>query len=169
MGQAMSARLKRLLKRTGVLALAAAQIFQFLPPKHARIQYAFAATGVTCPTAQGNYVAGGNLAAGLNTYWQPPAGTLAAGSTTLNLGTIDSTGGSASTGVQTGDELLIIQMQDGSFNTSNSSAYGDGTGTGHGFTTIGNAGLYEYVSVASASGTQTTGTVTIQGTGSGGG
>ena len=165
----MSARGKHLLKRAAVLAIAAAQIFQFLPPKQTRIQYAFAASGVTCPTVQGNYVAGGTLGAGLNSYWQPAAGTLAAGSTTVNLGTLDTTGGSSSTGVKTGDELLIIQMQDGSFNTTNSSAYGDGTGTGHGFTTIGNAGLYEYVSVSSASGTQTSGTVTIQGTGSGGG
>lgn len=165
----MSARLKRLLKRAAVLAIAAAQLMEFVPSRQVRVQYAFAAGGVTCPTVQGNYVAGGTLAAGLNSYWQPPAGTLAAGSTTVSLGTLDTTGGSSSTGVKSGDELLIIQMQDGSFNTSNSSAYGDGSGTGHGFTTIGNAGLYEYVSVSSASGTQTTGTVTVQGTGSGGG
>lgn len=165
----MSAKTLRRLKRAVVLAIAAAQIFEFLPAPQRHVEYAFAATGVTCPTAPGNYVAGGTLGAGLNTYWQPPAGVLNAGATTLNLGTEDTTGGSSATGVKTGDELLIVQMQDGSFNTSNSSAYGDGTGTGHGFTTIGNAGLYEYVSVASASGTQTSGTVTIQGVGTGGG
>lgn len=158
-------------KRAAVLLLMAAQIFEFVPVRQAVQPARAVASGstMTCPTVQGNYVAGGTLAAGLNTYWQPPAGTLASGSTTLSLGTQDTTGGSSATGVQTGDELLIIQMQDGTFNSTNTSSYGAGTGTGTGFTSIGNAGLYEYVSVTSASGIQTTGSVTIQGTGTGGG
>ncbi len=138
---------------------------QFAPHGSARVQIARAASGVTCPTTPGNYVAGGTLGAGLNTYWVPPAGTLAAGSTSFNLGTIDTAGGGASTVPVAGDELLLIQMQDGTFNSSNSSSYGDGSGTGSGFTSIGNAGLYEYVSVKSIAGS----TVTVQGVGSGGG
>lgn len=162
--------MKRILKRAAVLALLAAQVFECMPARETRVQYAFASGGtVTCPSVATNYAPGGTLAAGLNTYWQPPAGTLSAGSTSLTLGTLDTTGGSSATGVKTGDELLIMQMQDGSFNTSNSSSYGDGTGTGHGSTSIGNAGLYEYVFVTSAAGTQTSGSVTVQGVGSGGG
>ncbi len=146
----------------------AAQVYSIIPHGQAAHQYAFAA-GVTCPTVNGNYVAGGTLGAGGNTYWQPPAGTLAASGTSLSLGTIDTTGGGAGTGVKTGDESPIIQMQDGTFNTTNTSAYGSGGSGGTGFTSLGNAGLYEYVSVQSATGTQTTGSVTIQGTGTGGG
>lgn len=162
--------MKRALSRAAVLLVIVAQLFEFVPARDAGVHYAFASGGpISCPSVQTNYTAGGTLGSGLNTYWQPPAGTLTAGSTTLTLGTLDTTGASSGTGVKTGDELLIIQMQDGSFNTSNSSMYGDGSGSGHGSTSIGNAGLYEYVFVSSAAGTQTSGSVTIQGAGSGGG
>ena len=153
----------------GVLALAQVYVLMPVPQREAHVQYAFAAS-VTCPTQNGNYVAGGTLSATSNSYWQPGAGTLASGSTTITLGTQDTGGGGATTGVNTGDELLIMQMQDGTFNTSNSSSYGDGTGTGSGSTSIGNAGLYEYVSVSQAGvANKTTGSVGIQGIGGGGG
>jgi hypothetical protein len=166
----MGQTVKRTIRRIAVMLLAAAQILEFIAARDTRAHYAFASGGTaTCPTVQTNYAAGGTLGSGLNTYWQPAAGTLAAGATSLPLGTLDATGGSSSTGVSTGDELLIIQMQDGAFNTSNSSSYGDGTGSGHGSTSIANAGLYEYVFVTNATAGQTSGSVTIQGAGSGGG
>ncbi|MFN2449614.1 MAG: hypothetical protein ABR508_07465, partial [Candidatus Baltobacteraceae bacterium] len=150
---------KRLVKRTAVGLVLLAQVYAFVPaPAQERQTYAFAAS-VTCPTTPGNYVAGGTLAAGVNSYWQPPAGTLAAGSTTFSLGTIDTAGGGASTTPSAGDELLLIQMQDGSINTANSAAYGGGGTGGTGFTSLGNAGLYEYVSVTGVAGS----TMTIQG------
>ena len=167
----MSRRVTRFAKRAiaGVLTLAQVYVLLPVPQREAHTQYAFAAS-VTCPTQNGNFVAGGTLSSTTNSYWQPGAGTLASGSTTITLGTQDTGGGGALTGVSTGDELLIMQMQDGSFNSTNTSAYGDGTGTGHGSTSIGNAGLYEYVSVSQTglSGV-TSGSVGIQGIGAGGG
>ena len=103
---------------------------------------------------------GGTLSGqGANTYYQPPVGTLAAGATSVPLGSIDTGGGGGSTAVAAGDLLLIIQMQDGTFNTTNTSSYGT-------VTTIGNAGLFEYVQVTAVAG----GTATIVGgpTGTGG-
>ena len=64
-----------------------------------------------------------------------------------------------------GSELLVIQMQDASINTTNSVVYGNGS-TGNGFTTINNAGNYEYVT---ATGTVSGGAVPIAGAGTGGG
>lgn len=130
--------------------------------------YAAASSTPPCPTGNMNFQAGGTLNSPTNTYYQPPAGTLTAGSTSVTLGTMDTGGGGASTAVAAGDELLVMQMQDGgngSFNSANSSSYGDGSGTGSGYTSIGNAGLYEYVYVAGLAG----GVATIQGAGSGGG
>lgn len=173
----MKRRLTVFIRRAlaGAALLGQAYVLMPAPSQHERLQqYAFAAS-VTCPTVPGNYVAGGTLNATTNSYWQPGSGTLAAGSTTLTLGTLDTAGGGALTGVTAGDELLIMQMQDGyngsstNFSTSNSSAYGAGGSSGNGLTSIGNAGLYEYVSVASSTAGQTSGSITIQGAGAGGG
>ena len=60
----------------------------------------------------------------VNSYWRGN-GNLATGATTLTLGTY---GGGAGSALGTNDLLLIIQMQDGSIDSSNSSLYGDGTG-----------------------------------------
>ena len=101
--------------------------------------------------------AAGSLSGSYNTYYTPPNGTLAAGATTVALGTMDTSNGGASTAVAANDLLLIIQMQDGTLNGVNSASYG--------MTTVGNAGLYEYVQVASVAG----GNATIVGAGTGGG
>lgn len=152
-----------------VLAFALAQSSMSVNVGPVRQQHYAAASGnPPCPTGTMNYAAGGTLSAPTNTYYQPAAGTLSAGSTSVGLGTMDTGGGGASTAVAAGDELLIMQMQDGgngSFNSSNTSSYGDGSGTGSGYTSVGNAGLYEYVYVSSV----TSGTATIQGGGTSGG
>jgi len=111
----------------------------------------------TIACTAGDDQAGGTLSGVTNAYYAPPFGTLAAGSTSVPLGTLDTTGGGANAAIAANDELLIIQMQGGSFNSSNSPSYGGGT--------QGNAGLYEYVHVVSVSG----GVATIQSTGTGGG
>jgi len=116
-----------------------------------------------CASTAGKDGAAGTLAGVYNTYYQPPTGTLGAGTTVIPLGTIDTGGGGASTAVAAGDLLLIIQMQDGTFSHSNSSAYGNGSGSG--YTTLGQAGLYEYVGVQSVAG----GSATVIGAGSGSG
>lgn len=83
-------------------------------------------------------------AAGIvNTYYTGTTGTLAAGATMLALGNRDTRG--AATTVAVGDVLMLIQMQDGAINSSNSSVYGSGTGTGAGTTSIGGTGRYEFV------------------------
>jgi hypothetical protein len=116
-----------------------------------------------CATTAGKDGAAGTLSGVYNTYYQPPNGTLGAGSTTISLGTIDTSSGGATTAVAAGDMLLVVQMQDGTFSTSNSSAYGNGSGSG--YQSLGQAGLYEYVGVQSVAGS----TATITGAGSGGG
>lgn len=122
------------------------------------------AAGVCSPGAGKDGAAGTlNAARAYNSYYQPPIGTIAAGTTSINIGTQDTGGGGALTAIGTNDLLLIIQMQDGTINSSNSSSYGDGA-TGAGYTSLGKAGSYEYVYVASIVGS----TATIVG-GAGGG
>ncbi len=110
----------------------------------------------------------GTLTGVYDSYFQPAIGTYAAGSTSITLANgptaPDTNGGGAGTAITAGDLLLIIQMQDGSFNSTNGPSYGDGT-SGSGYTSLSSAGLYEYVTVTSVAGN----TVNIAGTGSGGG
>ena len=90
----------------------------------------------------------------VNTYWGSTA-NVSAGATSIALG--QSTG--ASTPIAAGDLVLIIQMQDAQFNTSNSSSYGDGAagGVAAGFTALNQTGVYEFAratnSVATTGGT----------------
>ncbi|HEY0396296.1 MAG TPA: hypothetical protein VGD01_17565 [Candidatus Elarobacter sp.] len=121
------------------------------------------ARALTCSLGPGKDGSPGTLSGAYNTYYQPPAGTLVAGSTSVPLGTMDTAGGGANTAVAANDLLLIVQMQDGSFTSSNASSYGNGSGSG--YTALGQAGLYEYVAVQSVA----AGTATIAGTGAGGG
>ncbi len=121
------------------------------------------ALAATCSLGPGKDGSPGTLSGVYNTYYQPPAGTLGAGSTVVPLGTLDTGGGGANTAVAANDLLLIVQMQDGSFTSSNSASYGSGSGSG--YTSLGQAGLYEYVAVQSVAG----GNATILGTGAGNG
>ena len=98
---------------------------------------------------------GGTLIGVQNTYF-PGAASVAAGATSIPIGAANGSGT-----IVAGSELLIIQMQDASINTSNSVAYGNGS-TGAGFTTINNAGNYEYVT---ATGPVSGGLVPILGAG----
>lgn len=77
----------------------------------------------------------------VNTYFPSPSTATASG-TSLPVAAVTNVE-SATTPIAAGDLLLVIQMQDASINTSNTSSYGAGTGTGNGFTS-GNAGYYEY-------------------------
>ena len=86
----------------------------------------------------------------VNTYYAGTTGTLAAGATSLALGNRDTRG--ASTTVAVGDVLMLIQMQDGTINSSNSSLYGGGSGSGAGTTGIANTGRYEFVRADAVSG-----------------
>ena len=96
----------------------------------------------------------------LNTYF-PGTANVAAGATSIPVGTSTGAGGT----ITNGSLLLVIQMQDASINTANTVAYGNGS-TGTGFTTINNAGNYEWVK---ATGPVAGGFVPITGAGTGSG
>jgi hypothetical protein len=101
----------------------------------------------------------------VNTYYTPADVSVAAGSTSILLT------GSAGAGeaIQAGDLLLVIQMQDATFDDRNNNRYGDGvnSGAGNGALSIGQTGLYEFVRAANAV-SALGGTLTVVG-GTGGG
>jgi hypothetical protein len=78
----------------------------------------------------------------VNSYY-PGNVTVAAGATTINIGA--ATG--VVQGIAQGDLLLVIQMQDGTFDRNNDDGYGDNVGGGFasGYTAIQLAGNYEFV------------------------
>lgn len=84
----------------------------------------------------------------VNTYY-PGLANATAGSTSVTLG--DASG--ATTPIQAGDLLLVIQMQGADINSTNTGAYGDGAAgdpaTGNLATNF-NAGRYEYVVATNA-------------------
>jgi len=93
--------------------------------------------------------AGGTLAGIKNDYW-PGTGTPAAGAATMTVGA--RVAGGAGNSINAGDLLIVMQMQDAAFDTTNDETYGEGTGstkatgTGSGAATaLNNAGRWEYV------------------------
>jgi uncharacterized repeat protein (TIGR01451 family) len=80
----------------------------------------------------------------VNTYY-PGSGTAGAGSTSIALGSATGIG----TAIAAGDLVLVVQMQDASIDSSNTSSYG-GSGGGQGQTSVNNSGLYEYAVATNA-------------------
>lgn len=104
----------------------------------------------------------GTVNANVNTYYSSVSGTINTGATTI---TVDSKFPSTAPDIGVGDLLLIIQMQDADFNSSNTDAYGDNTSGdvpsfptsqpsqgASGWTNLNNAGRYEFVTVTNVSG-----------------
>jgi len=127
--------------------------------------------GKVCATP-GKDGAGGTLAGIKNDYW-PGSSTVAAGAATLTVGA-RAAGGAGNT-INAGDLLIVMQMQDAAFDTTNDETYGEGTGstrgtgTGSGAATnLNNAGRWEYV-VATNTVTNAGGALTFNGGGAGGG
>ncbi|HEX7403816.1 MAG TPA: hypothetical protein VF287_07370, partial [Usitatibacter sp.] len=77
----------------------------------------------------------------VNGYYPGTSATASAGTSSIGVGALDGRG--ALTAVAAGDLLLIIQMQDASFSSTNSAAYG-GSGSGQGYTALNSSGLFEY-------------------------
>jgi uncharacterized repeat protein (TIGR01451 family) len=104
----------------------------------------------------------------VNTYFAPSsAGTVSAGSTSIALKA--AAAGGAQTPIAVGDLVLIIQMQDATINSTNTSSYGAGTpGDPVGSTSLGSSGSFEFVTAASAV-PVAGGTLSFTGTGAGGG
>ena len=120
---------------------------------------------IACATP-GRDGAGGTLSGIVNTYYPGTTASLASASTSVALGAAQG----AATPIAAGDLLLIIQMQDATINSTNSSSYGDGTpgDPASGATSLGSSGLFEFVT-ATGSVPVTGGTLTFTGTGPTGG
>ena len=104
------------------------------------------------PGAQG---VGANLTGIVNTYFKPAMQSVAAGSNEIVIASGAAKGGTTPDNIQSGDLVLIVQMQDASINTTdtaNSAAYGSGNilNQGSGQTSMGSSGLYEYAIATSA-------------------
>jgi uncharacterized repeat protein (TIGR01451 family) len=104
----------------------------------------------------------GSLSGVINTYFSPTASSAAAGNTSIALGASAGAGNQ----IDSGDLLLIIQMQDASISSSNSNLYGSGNSSslGSGQTDMGASGLYEYV-IATSDVPTSGGTLTLKGVG----
>jgi hypothetical protein len=99
----------------------------------------------------------------VNTYF-PGTSSVSSGSTHISIGP----GRGAPVDIASGDLLLVIQMQNADFNTSNTSAYGMGGTSGTGYTDAKNSGLYEFVVATSAVPFLTGGTLAVDGINAGG-
>lgn len=98
----------------------------------------------------------------INSYY-PGTANASAGATTISVGP----GQGAGQSIQSGDLLLVIQMQDATIDSSNTSAYGSGGTNGSGYTDPGNSGRYEFVVAASGVDYAAGGTLSITGAGTG--
>ncbi|HZO94703.1 MAG TPA: hypothetical protein VFB22_13225 [Candidatus Baltobacteraceae bacterium] len=150
-----------LFRRAAALAVAFVQIALLLSGTVLAPLPALATSGAPCVPNPGKDGAAGSMSSVVDEYFTPRTGTLSAGATSVRLSstTPDTAGGGASSpALSVGDELLIIQMQDGTFTTTNGSSYGT-------VSSLSSAGLYEYVYISAVSGT----TITIVGAGSGNG
>jgi hypothetical protein len=101
----------------------------------------------------------------VNTYY-PSIASVSAGATSIQVAPINSAGNTIP--INTGDLLLVIQMQDADINFTDSTNYGANNGTASGASSVNNTGLYEYV-VATNNVGVAGGTITIRGMGAGGG
>ncbi|MGB2642846.1 MAG: C25 family cysteine peptidase [Candidatus Acidiferrum sp.] len=102
----------------------------------------------------------------VNAYYPPSGtGTVAAGATSIALGPAATNG--AQTSINTGDLVLIIQMQGAQINSTNTTSYGDGIpGDPFGSTSLGSTGVFEFVTATNSVVTAAAGgTLTFIGTG----
>jgi len=99
---------------------------------------------------------GGTLTGVINTYY-PGTGTANSGTSSISVGAANIFG--AATPIAAGDMLLVIQTQDASINSNNSSSYGDGNSgaPASGVTNLNSAGRFEFAiatnSISTAGGT----------------
>jgi hypothetical protein len=158
--------MNRLARSVGALLalglIESTQMLWFSKPMQAQVS---AGTLCAAPGKDGVDLGAINI---VNSYFPGPSTdtTLNAGSTSIAVGSINSSG--SQTTISPGDLLLIIQMQDADINYTDTSNYGAGNGTGSGSTAVNNTGLYEYVVAKNSVGTGG-GSLQIQGAGAGGG
>lgn len=92
-----------------------------------------------------------NLTGAVNDYWQGNAGA-AAGATSITVGARRSGTGTAGNTIAVNDWVIVIQMQDASFQSSNNTNFGGNDGSGAGYLQARQTGLYEFAQAASAVG-----------------
>jgi len=117
-----------------------------------------------CATAGKDGSPAGPITGVVNTYY-PGTASVGAAATSITLGAA----AGSSTPITSGDLLIVIQMQDATISSSNTSRYGDGVNgaPGSGYTAANGVGRYEFVKATNGvlvSG----GTLTLQGANSGG-
>ncbi len=88
-----------------------------------------------------------NVSGIVNSYY--PGVSASAGSTTVQIGAIDTSSGGAATPIAAGDLIVVMQMQDADIGSSNDSFYG-GSSPGAGQIALNNSGVYEYLTVAAS-------------------
>lgn len=94
-----------------------------------------------------------NLTGSVNDYW-PGAANAASGATSITLDARRAGAGTAGNSIAAGDWVIVMQMQDAAFNSTNSTSYGSGAGggDGSGYTAARRTGLYEFVRVTGSVG-----------------
>jgi mucin-19 len=125
--------------------------------------FAHAAVAQVCATP-GSNAATTAIAGIVNSYYAGTGANVAAGSTSIPLSALETSGNT--TAIAPGDLLIVVQMQGAEINSSNSDCYGDGVGTagcasrtetsalyagGH-LTSNYKAGAWEYCTATSAAG-----------------
>ena len=107
-----------------------------------------------------------------NDYW-PASASVAAGSLSITVGARRA--GGAGVNIAAGDLVIVMQMQDAAFDSTNDETYGEGSGSTGGLgigsgaaTTLNNAGRWEYA-VATNGVAGAGGTLNVTGGGAGGG
>ena len=154
----------------GTISNVATVAFNGATPSNSSETVRSIAEGKVC-ASPGKDGVGGTLAGIKNDYW--PGATVAAGATSITLGA-RAAGGAGNT-IAVGDLVIVMQMQDAAFDTTNDETYGEGTGstratgTGSGAaTSLNNAGRWEYA-VATNAVPAGGGSLTLNGGGAGGG
>jgi uncharacterized repeat protein (TIGR01451 family) len=88
--------------------------------------------------------------------YYPATASAGINATVISIGTIRSTAGTGgapgTTPLRVGDLIMIIQMQDATFNSTDSVSFGNGS-TGRGYTALNNTGKFEFKRVTAVSAT----------------
>ena len=92
-----------------------------------------------------------NLTGAINDYW-PGTANVATGATSITIGARRAGAGTAGNTLAVGDWVIVMQVQDATINTANTTAYGANGTTGAGYLAANRTGLYEYARVTSAVG-----------------
>jgi uncharacterized repeat protein (TIGR01451 family) len=94
-----------------------------------------------------------NVTGSINDYW-PGTANVAVGASSITLGARRAGTGTAGNTIAAGDWVIVVQMQDATIGTANSTSYGSTVAgnTGTGYISAGQSGLYEFARATNAVG-----------------